>query len=99
MNDTRSPAYSTVKSNTAAFPALQASSSYGPAYYNLGLLYLDNDPFPGVPDPIARLTTARSFFEQYKNMPGVEIKLYDDRMKDVSKAIKRAEKLLKKKSS
>lgn len=79
--------------------ALQASSSYGPAYYNLGLLYLDNDPFPGVPDPIARLTTAKSFFEQYKNMPGVEIKLYDDRMKDVSKAIKRAEKLLKKKSS
>ncbi len=79
--------------------ALQASSSYGPAYYNLGLLYLDNDPFPGVADPIARLTTAKSFFEQYKNMPGVEIKLYDDRMKDVSKAIKRAEKLLKKKSS
>jgi len=79
--------------------ALQASSSYGQAYINPGLLYLANDPFPGVADPIARLTTAKSFFEQYKNMPGVEIKLYDDRMKDVSKAIKRAEKLLKKKSS
>lgn len=77
--------------------ALQASSSYGPAYYNLGLLYLDNDPFPGVADPLVRLNAAKSYFDQYKNMPGVDIALYDARMKDVTKAIKRAEKLLKKK--
>lgn len=79
--------------------ALQANPSYGPAYYNLGLLYLDNDPFPGVADPLARLNAAKAFFEQYKNMPGVDMKLFDDRMKDVTKAIKRVEKQLKKKAS
>ncbi len=77
--------------------ALQANQSYGPAYYNLGLLYLDNDPFPGVADTLTRLNAAKAFFDQYKNMPGVDIKLYDDRMKDVTKAIKRAEKAAKKK--
>jgi tetratricopeptide (TPR) repeat protein len=76
--------------------ALQVSNSYGPAYYNLGLLYLDNDPFPGLPDTLLRLNTSKSYFDQYKNMQGVDMKLYDDRMKDVTKAIKRAEKMLKK---
>lgn len=76
--------------------ALQANPSYGPAYYNLGLLYLDNDPFPGLPDTLLRLNTAKGYFDQYKNMPSLDMKLYDDRMKDVTKAIKRAEKLLKK---
>ncbi|MDX2091188.1 MAG: tetratricopeptide repeat protein [Kofleriaceae bacterium] len=77
--------------------ATSANPSYGPAYYNLGLLYLDNEPFPGVPDAVQRLNTAKAFFDQYKNMPGVDMKLYDDRMKDVTKALKRAQK--KKKSS
>jgi len=72
--------------------ALKAGSSYGPAYYNLGLLYLDNDPFPGLSDTLLRLNTSKAYFDQYKNMPGVDMKLYDDRMKDVTKAIKRAEK-------
>jgi len=76
--------------------ALQGNTSYGPAYYNLGLLYLDNDPFPGLSDTLLRLNTAKSYFDQYKNMQGVDMKLYDDRMKDVTKAIKRAEKQLKK---
>jgi tetratricopeptide (TPR) repeat protein len=76
--------------------ALQSTASYGPAYYNLGLLYLDNEPFPGLPDNLLRLSTAKGYFEQYKNMQGVDMKLYDDRMKDVTKAIKRAEKQQKK---
>jgi hypothetical protein len=76
--------------------ALQVSPSYGPAYYNLGLLYLDNEPFPGLRDNLLRLNTAKSYFDQYKNMPGVDMKLYDERMKDVTKAIKRAEKQQKK---
>jgi len=78
--------------------ALQANSGYGPAYYNLGLLYLDNDPFPGLADTLLRLNTSKSYFDQYKNMPNVDMKLYDDRMKDVSKAIKRAEKQKKAKA-
>jgi tetratricopeptide (TPR) repeat protein len=72
--------------------ALQANAGYGPAYYNLGLLYLDNDPFPGLPDTLTRLNTSKSYFDQYKNMSGFDVKLYDDRMKDVTRAIKRAEK-------
>jgi tetratricopeptide (TPR) repeat protein len=76
--------------------ALQSNSGYGPAYYNLGLLYLDNEPFPGLADNLLRLNTAKSYFDQYKNMQNVDMKLYDDRMKDVTKAIKRAEKLQKK---
>lgn len=78
--------------------ALQSNSSYGPAYYNLGLLYLDNDPYPGVSDALVRLSVAKNYFEQYKNMQGVDIKLYDERMKDVAKATKRVEKLNKKKA-
>lgn len=84
------------KAEAAYKRALQANSNYGPAYYNLGLLYLDNDPFPGLPDTLVRLSTAKTYFDQYKNRPNLEMKLYDDRMKDVTKAIKRAEKLLKK---
>ncbi len=79
--------------------ALQANAAYGPAYYNLGLLYLDNDPYPGVADALARISAAKSYFDQYKNMPGVDMKLYDERMKDVAKAQKKAEKAAKKKKS
>jgi tetratricopeptide (TPR) repeat protein len=80
--------------------ALAANASYGPAYFNLSLLYLDADPFPsggGTLDTLQRLNAAKGFLEQYKNMPGVDIKLYDERMKDVSRAIKREEKQRKKK--
>lgn len=84
------------KAEAAYKRALQANSGYGPAYYNLGLLYLDNDPFPGLPDTLVRLNTSKGYFDQYKNMPNLDMKLYDDRMKDVTKAIKRAEKQLKK---
>ena len=80
--------------------AMSANANYGPAYYNLGLLYLDADPFPsagGSLDTLQRLNAAKGFLDQYKNMPGVDIKLYDERMKDVSRAIKREEKRRKKK--
>jgi len=76
--------------------AMQANPSYGPAYYNMGLLYLDADPFPGIADPLQRVNAAKGFFDQYKNMPGVDIKLFDERMKDVTKLIKRIQKQQKK---
>jgi tetratricopeptide (TPR) repeat protein len=89
-----------VRSAEAAYKrALHSNTSYGPAYYNLGLLYLDNDPFPGLADNLLRLNTSKSYFDQYKNMPSVDIKLYDERMKDVTKAIKRAERQQKKPKS
>jgi tetratricopeptide (TPR) repeat protein len=79
--------------------AIAANANYGAAYYNLGLLYLDADPFPsggGSLDTLQRLTAAKNFLGQYKNSPGVDIKLYDERMKDVERAIKREEKRRKK---
>lgn len=76
-----------------------ANPSYGPVYYNLGLLYLDTDPYPGIADPVQRLQMAKSYFDRYKNIAGVDMKLFDARMKDVDKAIKRAEKAKKKKKA
>ena len=77
--------------------ALQANAELRP-----GLL----QPRPALPrqrpvpralrDALHRLNAAKSYFDQYKNMPGVDMKLYDERMKDVTKAIKRAEKQQKK---
>ena len=72
--------------------ALSANNSYGAAYYNLGLLYLDNDPYPGISDSLARLNQSKQYFDQYKNMPAVDMKLYDARMKEIEKAIKKVEK-------
>lgn len=84
--------------------AVSANRNYGPAYYNLGLLYLDAEPFPdatggGSMDTLVRLQRAKTYFDEYKNMPGVDMKLYEERMKDVQKAIKREEKRRKKKPS
>lgn len=92
-----------LKAESAFKRALQADRNYGPAYYNLGLLYLDADPFPspdgGSMDNLLRLQKAKTYFEEYKNMPGVDMKAFDARMKDVTKLIKREEKKRKKKES
>ncbi|HVV84975.1 MAG TPA: tetratricopeptide repeat protein [Kofleriaceae bacterium] len=85
----------------AAFKQAQTlDRNYGAAYYNLGLLYLDADPFPdpsGQPyDTLVRLNMAKTYFDEYKNLPGVDMKLYDERTKDVTKLIKREEKKRKK---
>ncbi len=89
-----------LKAETAFKKSTQADRNYGPAYYNLGLLYLDGDPFPdgsgGSMDNLARLNQAKTYFDSYKDMPGVDIKLYDERMKNVTKLIKREEKKRKK---
>lgn len=80
--------------------AIASDANYGPAYYNLSLLYLDSDPFPsggGNLDPLQRLNAAKTYMDQYKNMPGVDMKLYDQRNKEIEKAIKRAQKAAKKK--
>jgi tetratricopeptide (TPR) repeat protein len=80
--------------------AVQTDPNYGPAYYDLGLLYLDSDPFPsgsGTLDNLQRLNAAKGFFDNYQKVPGFDIKLYDERMKDVTKALKKAQKAAKKK--
>ena len=79
--------------------ALAANQNYGPAYFDLALLYLDFDPFPsggGSLDTMARLNAAKTYLDQYSKTASVDIKLYDERTKDVTKAIKRATKKAKK---
>jgi Flp pilus assembly protein TadD len=92
-----------LKAEAAYQRSRTADANYGMAYYNLGLLYLDADPFPapggGNLDTLIRLNKAKTYFEEYKNMPGVDIKLFDERMKNVTKLIKRVEKSRKKKGS
>lgn len=89
-----------IMSSEAAYKrALSINANYGPAYFNLALLYLDADPFPsggGALDTLQRLQAAKAFLDQYKNAPGVDIKAYDERMKDITKAITREEKRRKK---
>lgn len=83
-------------SESAYKRATAANPNYGPAYFNLAMLYLDADPFPsggGSLDTLQRLNAAKSWLNQYKNMPGVDLKLYDERAKDIDKAIKREEKM------
>jgi tetratricopeptide (TPR) repeat protein len=84
-----------VKADAAYKRALQADPQYGPAYYNLGLLYLDFEAVGGTTDPLQRIAASEAFFNNYKNAPGVDMKLFDERMKDVSKAKKRAAKAAK----
>jgi hypothetical protein len=43
-------------------------------------------------DTLLRLQQARTYFDEYKNMPGASTSLYAERAKDVDKLIKREEK-------
>lgn len=85
----------TMRAEDAYKRAMTAAPSYGAAYFNLALLYLDTDPMPtsaGPMDTLVRLNQAKTYLETYRAQAGADIKLYDERMKDVSKAVKREEK-------
>ncbi len=80
--------------------ALQLDKNYGPAYYNLGLLYLDADKYPGPSGPmdkLDRLKRAKSYFEKYQSAADVRQDLLDEQMKLVVKLISREEKSRKQK--
>jgi tetratricopeptide (TPR) repeat protein len=82
------------KAERAFKQATKLDSNYAPAYYNLGLLFLDTDKMSGLAT-LDRLNTAKGYFDQYKNAPGFDLALFDERTKDVDKAIKREQKRLK----
>ena len=90
------------EAETAYKRAIHRDRNFGPAYYDLGVLYLDADDFPasggGTVDKLVRLNRAKTYFDQYKDMPGVDMNLYDERAKDVRQAIKREEKARKRKA-
>lgn len=98
------------KAETAYKRALSVDRNYGNVYYNLGLLYLDAEPFP-MPDGsnmdlIKRLERAKTYFEEYRATSGADLELVEERLKQVNKLInretkrrKREEKSKKKKDS
>lgn len=58
--------------------ALKLDPGYARVYYNLGVLYLDAQPFPaqgGEMDTLKRLETAITYFEKYQALPGANDKL------------------------
>ena len=70
--------------------AKSINKNYANAYYNLGLLYLDADPFPQGKDDmdlIKRLQRAKSFFDEYRSMPGADHKLADEQVAVAQKLI------------
>ena len=74
--------------------AMSLDASYAPAYFNLGLLYLDAEPFPGM-EEIARLETAQRYFNEYKRVAGSALRRgdpIDDYMAAATSAIERQRK-------
>ena len=72
--------------------AMSSDRGYANTYYNLGVLYLDADPFPaasGPMDSLQRLSQARTYFEEYGRSRGADRDLMNERIKDVDKLIKR----------
>lgn len=74
-------------------------SKYANAYYNLGVLYLDADPFPGPGgdmDTLKRLDQAKTYFEEYSRMPGADLKLAKEQMAVAQKLYDREERIREK---
>jgi Tfp pilus assembly protein PilF len=70
--------------------ALAARANYANSTFNLGLLYLDADPYPegtGDMDRLKRLGRAKTYFDQYRGQPGADMKLADDLVAVVQKLI------------
>lgn len=79
--------------------AISRDKNYPNAYYNMGLLYLDADPFPtasGELDRLVRLKNAKTYLEEYRRLPGADLKLVDQTAAVAQKLIDREEKLRKK---
>jgi len=60
------------KAETAYKRALQIFPNYADAVFNLGILYLDAEKMP-VGDTIAKLNTATSYLQKYKQMMGATL--------------------------
>lgn len=80
--------------------AINRDKSYGNAYFNLGLLYLDSDPFPtaagGELDTLRRLKKAKAYFDEYRRLPGADLERVDDVAATAQKLIAREERVRRK---
>ncbi len=84
-----------LKAETTYKRAVSVDRNYAPAYYNLGLLYLDSDPFPassGELDRLKRLKTAKTYFDEYRRLPGADQKLADAQTDVAQKLYEKEEK-------
>ena len=77
--------------------AIQQDPAYAPAYFDLGLLYLDADPFPGL-ETLTRYQQAQRFLSQYKQTAGpAGVPAVDDYLTAAQKGMEREQKLLERK--
>ncbi|HKA86235.1 MAG TPA: hypothetical protein VKE22_01170 [Haliangiales bacterium] len=77
--------------------AQQINPGYAPAYFNLGILYLDADPFPGL-DGLPRMQSAQKFLAEYKQRAGPGgVPIVDDHIAAAQKGIEREQKALERK--
>lgn len=90
-----------LKSEEALRRAISKDKNYSNAHYNMGLLYLDADPFPtpgGEMDKITRLKKAKGYFDEYRRLPSADVKLVDETTAVTQKLIAREELIRKKKA-
>jgi len=76
--------------------AISLDKNYANAYYNMGLLYLDADPFPtpqGEMDRVVRLKNAKTYFDEYRRLAGADQKLVDATTAVAQKLIDQEERL------
>lgn len=88
-----------LKAEEAYKRAVDANKNYSNAYYDLGLLYLDADPFPQGKDDmdkIQRLQRAKTYFDEYRRLPGADQKLVDDQVSVAEKLIEKEQRIRKK---
>ncbi|HTM22274.1 MAG TPA: tetratricopeptide repeat protein, partial [Kofleriaceae bacterium] len=79
--------------------AIDIDKNYAIAYYDLALLYMDAKPFPlgtGDMDELVRLDRAKTYFKEYRALPGADIALVDGRLEAIDKAVKKEIKARKK---
>ncbi len=89
-----------LKAEAAYKRAISLDKNYPNVYYNMGLLYLDADPFPtrsgGELDRLVRLKNAKTYLEEYRRLPKADQKLVDQTAAVAQKLIDRELKLRKK---
>jgi tetratricopeptide (TPR) repeat protein len=74
--------------------ALSKDGNYAPAYFDIGVLYLDADPFPGL-ETLARLQLAQKNLSQYKQTAGPSgVAAVDDYLAAAQKGIEREQKAI-----
>ena len=90
-----------LKAEEAYKRAISRDKNYANAYYNMGLLYLDADPYPvgdGEMDRVVRLKNAKTYFDEYRRLPNADQKLVDTTSAVAQKLIDK-EALLRKKQA